>query len=110
MLEVNRELVLQAARAARDEGNPSPVVITAATWGRGNLHARLARLKESQRYAGYNSSVIAVPPVEVAELFCNLQDAPRGTEPGFLAIGVAFGKSYAEWWNFDGSETTPELF
>ena len=111
MLEVNRELILQAARAALQEGAESKdplVVISAATWGRGNNHSRLAALKEWQRFSGYNSSVVALPPPRVAALFIDPPQSPPANS--FLAVGVGFGKTHWEWWTFDGSENLPELF
>ena len=107
MLEVNRELILRSASAAREE-NGEVVVISAATWGRGNEHSRLARLKEWQRFSGYNSSVVATPPAAIISLF--LEVPPDFPANSFLAVGVGFGKTYWEWWTFDGSENFPELF
>ena len=111
MLEVNRDLILQAATAALANGAKTSdplVVISAATWGRENHHSKLATLKEWQSFSGYNSSVVATPPPEVTALFI----APPQSPPAncFLAVGVGFGKTYWEWWTFDGSENLPELF
>jgi hypothetical protein len=69
----------------------------------------LAELKKWQRFSGFNSSVVAAPPPEVCKLF--LDPLPTRTKDRtFLALGVAFGKTHWEWWNFDGSDTPPELF
>ena len=111
MLEVNRDLILRAAResALPEQEGAYLVVVSAATWGRGSTGADLADLKRWQKYSGFNSSVVAVPPPEVTG--CFLDPMPQPSESGsFLAAGVAFGKTHWEWWNYDGSQDLPELF
>lgn len=110
MLEVNRALILEASSQLRKGDGPA-VVISAATWGRGNDHSRLVELKKHQYARGFNSSVVATPPLEVcAQFFDPAVLAEPAGEESFLAVGVAFGKTHWEWWKYDGQENFPELF
>ena len=110
MLEVNRALILEASTNIRNAAQPA-VVISAATWGRGNDHSRLVELKKFQCSRGFNSSVVAAPPPEVCAQFFDLEVLSQPmSEDSFLAVGVAFGKTHWEWWKYDGQENSPELF
>jgi hypothetical protein len=110
MLEVNRALILEASGKTDNVMKPA-VVISAATWGRGNDHSRLVELKKFQCARGFNSSVVARPPLEVCAQFFDLAVLSQSaSEDSFLAVGVAFGKTHWEWWKYDGQENAPELF
>ena len=112
MLEVNRELLRAAARERQLAGDPHPVVISAATWGRGCRQELLQALEPYRRDWGYNSSLVAAPPREVAARLLKLPELayPVSPEVGrFQGVGMAYGAIHCEWMAVDEGEES-DLF
>lgn len=104
MLEVNRDAVLDAARR-----HGAAVVLSVATWGRGCKPEILVQMEPYVVGRGHNSSLVVVAPEETARSwFPSLALEPKAGD--FLAVGVAYGKTHAQWWSRDGQENTLELF
>ncbi|MEW6283496.1 MAG: hypothetical protein AB1758_33105 [Candidatus Eremiobacterota bacterium] len=76
---------------------PDCVLVLAATWGRGCDPGLLSALEPHRRLSGYNGTVIAVVPLEVARNL--LGDRLPQPEPnsGYPVVALAYGKAYSEW-------------
>lgn len=106
MLEVNREAIYQAARALREEGVAHPLVVSVATFGRGLRQEFLQELAPYRRAFGHNQSLVCTPPESLVASY--LQGVtPEGE--GFWALGLAFGKSVLQWWDWN-EEAAHEFF
>ena len=107
LLEVNRELIVQAARQG-------PIVLSVATWGRGCKPKMLKAMEAYVCARGHNSSLILNAPADVVcDWFPSLSEplSQVGNEPGrVLVVGVAYGKTDWQWWSSDGTENSPQLF
>lgn len=100
MLEVNRELVRAAARERQQAGDAHPLVISAATWGRGCRQELLQALEPYRREWGFNSSLVAAPPRDLAARLLGRPELaePRPPGPGcFEGLGMAYGTIHTEW-------------
>ena len=94
MVEVNRQLIEQAARGAG--GDEDFVVVSIASWGRGVNPEILTALEPRREGLGFNGSVVArVSAKEAAEMFGYQKTA--GPEDSFPVLGVAFKKTHLEW-------------
>jgi hypothetical protein len=109
MVEVNRPLIFEAARAARQEGASVPLVLSVATFGRGIRQEVLQELEQHRRAYGHNQSLVSTPPAQcVARLLKQPDWQPgEGQGEGFWALGYAFGKSSVQWWNWDEESVDP---
>ena len=106
MLEVNRELIFQAAKVQRERGTELPFVVSVATFGRGVKQEMLQALDPYRVAFGHNQSLVAAPPVEVAVQW--LKQTPPVVELGFDVLGYAFGKTVVQLWRWD--EEDPDGF
>ena len=106
MLEVNRELIFAAAKAQRQRGVESPLVVSVATFGRGVKQELLQALEPFRTAFGHNQSLVAIPPSEIAAQW--LKQTPARVEGGFTVLGYAFGKAVVQNWRWD--EETGDAF
>ena len=109
MLEVNRELLRPAALQSSEA---CPLVVSAATWGRGCRQDVLQAMEPFRHQWGYNSSLVAAPPRALAAELLKLPDLLEVQPPGpgrFQALGMAYGQVHAEWLSLDETDDG-ELF
>lgn len=100
MLEVNRDLLRAAARERQQAGESHPLVISAATWGRGCRQEVLQALEPYRREWGFNSSLVAAPPRELAARLLGRPELEAAQPPGpgcFQGLGMAYGAIHTEW-------------
>ena len=109
MLEVNRELLRAAALTSPES---LPLVISAATWGRGCRQDVLQALEPYRHAWGFNSSLVARPPRELAAELLKLPELAQPQSPSggrFQAVGIAYGQVHCEWILLDEADEG-ELF
>lgn len=89
-------LNLIEVNAPQLEGLDAPVVVLAATWGRGCKPELLRALEPFRRSSGYNGTLVAgLTAAEARDVLGELAPEER---PGQMAVlSIAFGKTHLEW-------------
>lgn len=89
-------LNLIEVNAPQLEGLDAPVVVLAATWGRGCKPELLRALEPFRQRSGYNGTLVAALTREQAVAI--LGELVPEDRPGQVAVlSIAFGKNCVEW-------------